>query len=464
LDEIQAIVAYMPRKISILLSSLVASLPLIFWIVASYPASMNSDSFIVWQEAKNNTFSNWHPITYVLYIDFWQLFGDLPVLPMIGQVVLFAISTIYFIGSFPAISYQMKCFIIFCFTCIPSVGIFTTTLSKDSIFVSTFMVATGALVRLNRHDTKRTFNIFLVAIVLVTILRWNGIIISLVLVLQYVYLEYRRNSFGSLSRIATVSAAYFVGVALLFNPLLGQNNGGRSLQFSGKMIDVAYVLLMKPSAFSTNELNIIENVAPISSWANSQLKCDNAVMPLIWGVFTMYPGAADKIVTHQDELENIWKRLLVSDTQVVVSGRVCRSLRLASTELPTSSVVFYPSSGLLLEYLGLNFPPLLQNQIYIQDRISSYWNMSFVGRFFGQPINYTVPLILVLIWLRYKKISIDNLVIVAIAAGSVVLSLFIGATGVEQRYIFPATFVLFLYLLTQLTSIFWPRRLLRQNT
>ena len=443
----------MPHKFSNLLLRFTASLPLIFWSVASYPASMNADSYIVWQEAKNNIFSNWHPIAYVLYIDFWQKFGDLPVLPMIGQVVIFAISTVYFIGSFPSISFRMKCFIMFCFTSIPSVGIFTTTLSKDSIFISTFILATGALVRLRKDSTNRTFTIFLVAMLLTTILRWNGIIISLFLLLLYAYLEHRRNNSGSLSRIFMASGAYLVGVILLFNPLLGENNGGQSLQFSGKMIDVAYVLLVKPSAFSDDELAIIEDVAPISSWANSQLNCDNAIMPLIWGVFTMHPGAAEKIIIHQDELETIWQRHLVTDTQVVVSGRLCRSAALISAELPTSPIIFYPSSSPLLEYLGLDFPPLVKDQISIQERISRYWNASWMGRFFSQPINYVVPLIMTFVWLRYKKASVESAIIVAIASGSVVLSLFIGATGIEQRYLLPATFVIFLYLLTQLTSV-----------
>ena len=417
--------------------------PALFWLVSSWPGYMNSDAYLVFDEARKNSFSNWHPVAFGLLMKLSILFTQSPAPLLICQILLVVWSLNFILRSMK-FSSNARAFFMFVFFILPTVGVFVATLGKDVFFMCALFVVTGAILNL-RDESQSPHNLLVltVGIFSLCVLRWNGPLISLA-TLVIVFFGVRRTK---LILSATVLSC-LVGCMFLFMAPFSDNRGGKDIADVGKHLDIAWLLREDPSVFTSEELDVLNYVAPIQRWIDSQANCDVSVMPLIWGVFTVDQTAAAHLAEKRHEIATIWSKHVRTDTLEIIKGRSCRSRGLVGFRSFYPPMEAQTSNDVLKQWYFVESPALYPALQTFGVRITEWWRFLPNVTAFGQPLLPTFLLVVRLVWSRMSR----KLLIPGLLESAGIISIAAAGTGVEPRYLYPSVFLMWITVLSPKAS------------
>ena len=404
---------------------------------------MNSDAYLVFDEARKNDFSNWHPVAFGFLMKLSILFTQSPA-PLLVVQILLMVWSLNFLLSSMKFSSNYRALMTFAYFLLPTVGVFVATLGKDVFYMCALFVITGAILNL-RDEIQPNHNLLLLSAGVFTlcVLRWNGPLVGFA-ALVICTLGVHRTKL----RISAMAFAYLAGCLFLLIAPFSDNRGGIAIADVGKHLDIAWLLKEDSSIFSSDELSVLSYVAPIQSWIDSQSNCDNSVMPLIWGVFTVDSTSAAHIAEKRGEIASIWSKHLKADTWKIMKGRLCRSRGIVGVRSSYPPLAAQTSNDVLKQWYFVDSPTLLPPIQTFGVRVTEWWRFLPNVTIFGQPL---LPAFLLGMRLAFSKMN-SKLLIPGLLAASVVLSIAAGGTGVEPRYLYPAVVLMWITVLSPKVS------------
>jgi hypothetical protein len=417
--------------------------PAIFWLISSWPGYMNSDAYLVFDEARKNSFSNWHPVAFGLLMKLSIIFTQSPFPLLICQMLLVVWSLNFLLRSMKFSSNKRAVFI-FVFFILPTVGVFVATLGKDVFFMCALFAVTGAILNL-REESQSTRDLLVLSIGIFSlcVLRWNGPLIGLATLVVFVIGVRRTKLRLSATILSCLAGCIFLVVAPFSN-----NRGGQDIADVGKHLDIAWLLKEDPSVFSSGELDVLNYVAPIQRWIDSQANCDVSVMPLIWGVFTVDQTAAAHLAEKRHEIATIWSKHVRTNTLEIIKGRTCRSRGLVGFRSLYPPMEAQTSNDVLKQWYFVESPALYPALQTFGVRITEWWRFLPNVTAFGQPLLPTFLLVVRLVMSRMSR----KLLIPGLLASAGVISIAAAGTGVEPRYLYPSVFLMWITVLSPKAS------------
>ena len=416
----------------------------LFWMVSSWPGYMNSDAYLVFVEAKKNNFSNWHPVAFGFLMKLSILFTSSPAPLLIAQLFLVILSLKFLLRSMK-FGPDIRALITFIFFFLPTVGVFVATLGKDVFFMCALFAVTGAVLNI-KANFHFNWNLFIVSfgIFCLCVFRWNGPLVGLTALMIFAF-EVRRTTL----KLSAPILAYGAGCLFLLLAPFSDNQGGKDIMDVGKHLDIAWLLKKDPLVFSSDEIKVLNYVAPIQKWSGSQANCDNSVMPLIWAVFTVDPTAAAHLTEKREAVASIWSKHLKADTWEIIKGRMCRSRAILAFHSVYPPLKAETSNDVLKKWYFVDVPALSPSIQSFGTNISEWWRFLPHISLFGQP---ALPAFLLGVRLVLSRMNRKILIPTLLSATGVV-SIAVGGTGVEPRYLYPAVFLMWITILSPKDSI-----------
>ena len=379
------------------------------------------------------------------------------------QIVALTAAVSFFVSRLTS-SVKARVLVPLAFFIWPQAGASTVLLSRDVLFCAAFLVIAGYLSVWfgETHPPSRARSSTVpisIGLFFLVILRWNGAIIA-ILVVVLIWLLAKNLRLIVLPLIGLIS-----GCAILLFPPLSTNQGGKALRTGGQAMDIAWGLREDPESFSPEEIKLIEDLGGVAAWSQSQRDCNNSAMPLLNSVFgeggywqTLNLESTSK------KIQSIWIKHATRSPDVLIEGRLCkmRGLVWLGSSWPQSPVVSYKlknssivETNYWLELSGERPIPPLFKEPHVElagDFVNAY-GQSRLGRLLANPL----PYLMLPIFRTYRRRSLSrrDLALVSLLI-FVVLSILVGGVGYEPRYIWPATAVLVLSFLTDISR--WSQR------
>lgn len=413
----------------------IALTPSVFWCVAAWPGYMNSDAYLVFEEARKSSFSNWHPVLFGWIMKLGISFNGSPAPVLLLQTLFIVSSSIYFVHSL-RIKTHLKFTLVFLYFLLPTNGVFFATLGKDVFFMGSLLLLAGGLLRIYENQLGlKDLSLATIGIFGVSSFRWNGPVVALLAIVLICVIVKRLNR-----TVIVLGLGFICGTMFLFSPPLSDNHGARSIREVGQQLDLAWLLRAQPSVFSKEELATLNYIAPVNKWADSQANCDNSVMPLIWGVFTVDSEAGSRLKKNSRVVSEIWNRHVRQNTLEIFKGRSCRSRAILGLTSIYPPMKAESSSEVLAQWYSTSANPL-NDRIHLQGLdFANWWRFLPYISILGQPMIPTILLVLRLIIGKARKETVLPLLL---GIGGV-LSVAIAGTGIEPRYLHPYVFLMWL--------------------
>lgn len=409
------------------------------WIVALWPGQMNPDSVLHWDEAISGNYSNWFPVSYSLLIKgSHALFGFTPAPIVALQSATLLLSVVSLVNQISQVAVVRNC-LVGVFFLWPQVGFTATLIGKECLFLASFL-ALSSLILQARHKRLSfgTGLVFCLCVFASTILRWNGPIVVLGLLVTFVYATCRR----VLALVVPAGISFLVGLLILLIPPVGNNLGAKSLRSGGQALDIAWSLSQDSSRFSQKELKTLAQVAPIQDWIDSQSNCDDAAMPLLYNVFTEGSDSWSTLIENRDQLRKIWIRDVLSNPRGFLEGRICKVRGLLIPAKEWWPAYSSPSQNVFeFRYGTTPISSKSERLSRLASQVLDAWGGSRIGILFAMPMIWLTCLVA---WQSRQKNDRPEFLVVMALGGLVVISVFIGGVGLEPRYVFPSTTLFFL--------------------
>ncbi len=301
----------------------VTQLVLLFWWVAFFPGLMSYDSVTyIWQVTTSN-WSTSHSIVYngVLWLSL-QLTGQVALLTFL-QTVVMAGGLAYTVTGLRRLGVPGRWLGIAAVAavCLPALGTFTVYVSKDVAFVlcELWLLGTVARILANRPaPPKRLLWTLFAELALISVFRPNGFVVIALTVagvaVVLVGLRWRLAACG-----AAAIAFGFLATNVVF-PAMGVQRAGSELVLGPAYADLAVAYRTRPSIFHDSDKVLLATVAPLSYW-RSTANCYNADDTV---AFNRPQFSIDAARAHQQELFDLWLRVVERAPDVVLQARICR--------------------------------------------------------------------------------------------------------------------------------------------
>lgn len=143
--------------------ALLVILPLLFWLLSSYPAKLSGDSIDILRQARQGEINDWYPVTYVLLVDFFSVSGKYPAFVSILQLLLVTCTLYLVIGSFCfSMSKRNRLRLVSILMLTPMFGGMAVTLWKDIPYACFTAIGITLISRDVRQELNR-FGWFLIS-------------------------------------------------------------------------------------------------------------------------------------------------------------------------------------------------------------------------------------------------------------------------------------------------------------
>lgn len=302
----------------------------LLWWAAFYPGGMSYDSIsYVWHVTTNHWMSN-HSVAYdgLVWLSL-NTTGDLAVLTL-AQSVGMAVALAYVAVTLRHFGVPGKWSAIAALGCavLPSIGTFTIFIWKDVPFVIGALLAFGASGRLvarrmrGRQAVKdKTFRnqviVLFTGFLMMGLFRNNGLLVAVIAcpVLLLVLPKMRRAMLVATVIPTVISAA----LQLAIYPALGVITPTKDQVYAMNYADIAAVYGKAPWTFSAADKKLMAEVAPLSHWSGRAANCWNAD----WAM--QKPMNRKKAAELNDELLDLWGRVLKRTPDQLIGARLCRS-------------------------------------------------------------------------------------------------------------------------------------------
>jgi len=426
------------------------------YFLVFFPGTMNADSFLTYQEALDSHFGNWFPVTYSILLNTLLKIWHHPASMILFQLIAIA-AAVSFLVSKLTTNTKARVLVPLAFLIWPQAGATTVLLSRDVFFCAVFLVISGYLLDWFADPTHPHPVALSLCLFFLIILRWNGVIIGIpVIILICVLAKNFRHAV--LPIIGLV-----LGIIILIFPPLSADEGGSAMRTGGKAIDIAWALKVDTDSFSKSEITLIETLGGVELWSQSQRNCMNVAMPLLYDVFDrgkLWGTLGRRSVS--TEINNVWLKHMTRSFDVFIGGRLCRmhGLFLLKSGFPQSPVVSYnfnnngsatDSNAWLVRLGEQQIKSILgSSQVDVAGNYLNNYGKSLFGRFLANPLPFLA--LTVLRMCRRKSFTQRDRLLVALPM-LVIFSIFIGGAGYEPRYVWPATALSALALLTDISQL-----------
>jgi hypothetical protein len=406
-----------------------------FWLLSTWPGYMNPDSALHWEEALTGRYPNWHPSTYSLLVKLSQLVVSNSVVPLVVFQAVIILSSICFLVTTVAKSAIAQNLVVVATLVWPQTGFMLSLVGKDGLFAAAFMVILGSVIRaIQRGSISRSGTALLFASTLaLTVLRWNGPLAVIWILACIIVLR------PQIARKLTLIllCALLLGTFWLINPLPSDNSGARDLRRGGKALDIAWSIRTDRKSFNTQDLVILNQIAPLEAWSNSQANCDNFNLPLLYDVFAENESYARALSASEKDVDRIWRNRIVRHPLNFVSGRLCKVKGFVIPAREWWPTYESTSQETMKKFFGNDAVPILDQGLL--DRTGSLfnsWGGSSLGLALSMPIVWYCICGVLLLVVRSERRRARTYLAMSIA---VPISVFISGVGVEPRYLWPAT-------------------------
>ncbi|MEU7012347.1 DUF6020 family protein [Streptomyces sp. NPDC046385] len=309
-----------------------ATTQLIFlvWWAAFYPGGMSYDSIsYVWHVTTGHWMSN-HSVAYdgLVWLSL-QLTGDLALLTF-AQSVAMAAALAYVVGTLRMFGVKGKWSFTAAVACavLPSIGTFVIYVWKDVPFAIGAVVAFGATGRLAarrlRGESQLRDKVFRNEIAMLFagflamgLFRNNGLLVAVIAVPVLLLTLPRMRKWLLFATVVPVTIAALLQTVVY--PAIGVITPTKDQVYAFNYADIAVVYGKVPQTFTQADKELMQKVAPLSHWGGRAANCYNAD----WAMKKpMNRKAADQ---YNDQLIDLWFRILKRTPDQMISARVCRS-------------------------------------------------------------------------------------------------------------------------------------------
>ena len=359
---------------------LAALVPLSIAAVATFPGLASVDSFVAWNSVTTRTWDAIIPIPYLVLVYASNLIFGSTGFVLVIQVAMMAFAISYGVRTFIANKlFQPLAAFIICL--LPSVFMLTSSIWKDSMFVSFYiMLVTFTYKLLQKDRSSNTDNLTLFFLILFAgSFRLNGWI----LISPIIFIIFWRKRFNysllfiaSLSFMLSAFTALLLPSALSMPTQLSKANSVASFALDNAIVwtqaDVDDVLA--PETFRGSTRDDVKSVLKCEAWDS------------LFSLIRLEPLSENREVVLR-----IWTKNLTSNPALVISSRICRaapnvfpyyspedfgSIRLSGTGQPMSVYTGQWTSP--SEQLGSNrLVPLLTSGY------ERFWNLSSHPKYYS---------------------------------------------------------------------------------
>lgn len=309
-----------------------ATTQLIFlvWWAAFYPGGMSYDSIsYVWHVTTGHWMSN-HSVAYdgLVWLSL-QLTGDLALLTF-AQSVAMAAALAYVVGTLRMFGVKGKWSFTAAVACavLPSIGTFVIYVWKDVPFAIGAVVAFGATGRLAARrlrgesqlrdkDFRNEIAMLFAGFLAMGLFRNNGLLVAVIAVPVLLLTLPRMRKWLLFATVVPVTIAALLQTVIY--PAIGVITPTKDQVYAMNYADIAVVYGKVPQTFTKADKELMAKVAPLSHWGGRAANCYNAD----WAMKKpMDRKAADQ---YNDQLIDLWFRVLKRTPDQMISARVCRS-------------------------------------------------------------------------------------------------------------------------------------------
>jgi hypothetical protein len=289
------------------LQLLLLGIILTFWMASAWPAVMTADSFDSWNQLQTNSYSDWHPVAFTLYIKVVSLNGMTPGLVSCFQLVLFSYT---FFRLFKLLKPEWKLSrqlnLVSAMMVLPFFGNMAVTLWKDvpyAIFSVLGLVLIAEGIKLGSRG-----NIFGIALTAVgSTFRHEGIfVLSLTLFFLLIYSVNLRLKSRSVSPISLIAKSIAISILVswvISTTSLSVTNAVKMPswpRYFSFMADLAYVAATTPEKLSPKNLSIIQEISSGESLSAAK-NCDTAT-----GMIYSPGWSGSAIEKYKDQILSLW--------------------------------------------------------------------------------------------------------------------------------------------------------------
>lgn len=343
-----------------------AAIPPFIWWLGWLPGFASSDTIDQWTQLTTERYFNHHPAIHTFFMDVASFDGALPGLVTLIQVVVFGLLMAYAakwlvtagVPTWLAIGAAWLLGIS------PAVAPTTISLWKDVPFGLFFLWAWVELLALavDEPRSERWSPAIRLGLALagVALMRPNGplTVIPMLVVLAWVFRH-------RLALTLRVTATAVVASALVMGPVYALLDvGGSSIEPATVFLsDVAAAYNSDPGTFTTEDVRLLERVAPLSVWTDSYDCFDNT--PLVFN-----PQFDASVVTNDpDPYRRLELEVLMRDPASIIEHRVCTANFLYSPAQPTNSYFQRPEYEIPQNDVGLVRSPISTEAFEITDAV-----------------------------------------------------------------------------------------------
>lgn len=309
-----------------------ATTQLIFllWWAAFYPGGMSYDSIsYVWHVTTGHWMSN-HSVAYdgLVWLSL-QLTGDLALLTFVQSVAM-AAALAYVVVTLRMFGVKGKWGFTAAVACavLPSIGTFVIYVWKDVPFAIGAVLAFGAtgrlVVRRLRGESQLRDKAFrneiamlFLGFLAMGLFRNNGLLVAVIAVpVLLLTLPKMRKALLFATVVPVMIAALLQTVIY---PAIGVITPTKDQVYAMNYADIAVVYGKVPHTFTKADKEVMAKVAPMEHWSGRAANCYNAD----WAM--KKPMNRKAAAQHNDELIDLWFRVLKRTPDQMISARLCRS-------------------------------------------------------------------------------------------------------------------------------------------
>lgn len=350
----------LPNRTSVQLT-LLLWLPMLAWYAALRPGLMSNDSLLVWRQATEGIWVDFHPPIYTLAV--WvsaTAFND-PRLVTLAQSLFLAASIAAVACSVRRLGASVRALSIVtaAVALSPMVGLFAVSLWKDIPYTSAVLLASARVIDLTSirvqgydHEADQAMRSLTLWLVTATLLRQNGVVFAgVVLCSLIVVLKGRRRSVAVAGSIIVLSLLL---AKMVIYPALGVARPSTQPSLASFLHDIAAVARTNPSVFEPNDRALLRLVAPFSTWRehSSRFGCSSANWQ--WSPKFNWDGVEGRAADYL----RLWGEVLREQPRRVVSNRLC--VGAIAWRPDTVGSVYTVSRGIDTNSFGLKTMPMVR--------------------------------------------------------------------------------------------------------
>lgn len=412
----------------------------LIYLIGTFPGNLTPDSVNQLTQIVTSSYSNAHtPLSTLFYKIPYELFGNIEGM-IFFQQIFFAIVSIYGLSVLlkyskykiiPIIMYVL--FILF-----PTNGFMLTNMWKDIPYSISIMLLTVIVLQIfndtNWLKKKRNIILFTFSIILVSLLRHNGIIVGLItLISLFVFNKNTKNNI--LVCIITIIA--YVVTSFSLNGLFNVSNSQSKADIISIPLQQIAAVVSENGILEKEDKDIIEKIAPLETWKE---KYNPYLSDNIKNITNDYLKK-NVDITRADIIKTYIN--VVKNNFIIVSKAYLKQISIIwrLDDYPKGALTYYSTEENILKAEKEILNPNISD--FYKDTLASSKNNK-VGTLICWNPALIMYIVLALILIYVVKNKSAKILFLLVPMMSNILSLMISIPAQDYRYLYPTTLASFI--------------------